>query len=104
MRFLAQAPPPLQLQTPAQTKQCDEIYLTASSAHLQLPDILGTVVCTKPLLINCSQTIVSDSLGDCSHGFIITRYMYIYIFAELTAATFRLLRFAVFCHDTKASM
>ena len=80
MRFLAQAPPPLQLQTSAQTKQCDEIYLTASSAHLQLPDILGTVVCTKPLLINCSQTIVSDSLGDCSHGFIITRYMYIYIY------------------------
>ena len=80
MRFLAQAPPPLQLQTPAQTKQCDEIYLTASSVHLQLPDILGTVVCTKPLLINCSRPIVSDSLGDCSHGFIITRYMYIYIY------------------------
>ena len=68
MRFLAQAPRPLQLRTPAQRNQVvsevakvvelvletihDEIHYTASSVHLRLPDFLGTVVCTRPLLIN----------------------------------------------------
>ncbi len=53
MRFLAQAPPHLQLRTPAQRNQLetiyDEIHYTASSVHLPLPDFLGTVVSTKPL-------------------------------------------------------
>jgi len=73
MRFLAQAPPPLQLRTPPDFSGLvsgvakgvelvletiyDEIHYTASSVHLRLPDFLGTVVCTRPLLINCSRTI-----------------------------------------------